>query len=206
VHADRLLDEVLAIHGRGCIQRIASGEPRVTSIDVAKRAGVSQSTVSLVLSGKGAGRISARTEAVVRAAADELGYRTNVAARALRMGSARTIGLVVPDVTHPFFGRLLRGAQAAAWQQGYAVVLADAASRARGAPVPITSVRTGSVPGTHELLFDAQFEQVRLVHEARDRRVFAEGALAAARWIIGRQGIFTMEDLVTTSHPSTPEQ
>lgn len=89
---------------------------------------------------------------------------------------------------------------------GTAVVLADAASRARGAPVPITSVRTGSVPGTHELLFDAQFEQVRLVHEARDRRVFAEGALAAARWIIGRQGIFTMEDLVTTSHPSTPEQ
>jgi len=89
---------------------------------------------------------------------------------------------------------------------GTAVVLADVASRARGAPVPITSVRTGSVPGTHELLFDAQFEQVRLVHEARDRRVFAEGALAAARWIIGRQGIFTMEDLVTTSHPSTPEQ
>jgi DNA-binding LacI/PurR family transcriptional regulator len=89
---------------------------------------VSQSTVSLVLSGKGAGRISARTEAAVRAAAEELGYRTNLAARALRMGSARTIGLVVPDVTHPFFGPLLRGAQAAAWEEGYAVVLADVAN------------------------------------------------------------------------------
>ena len=57
---------------------------------MARRAGVSQSTVSLVLSGKGAGRISAKTEAAVRAAAEELGYRPNVAARTLRTGTART--------------------------------------------------------------------------------------------------------------------
>jgi 4-hydroxy-tetrahydrodipicolinate reductase len=88
---------------------------------------------------------------------------------------------------------------------GTAVALAEAAGKARGAPVPITSVRTGSVPGTHELLFDAPFEQVRLVHEARDRRVFAEGALAAARWIIGRQGIFTMADMIATPDSRTPE-
>lgn len=85
---------------------------------------------------------------------------------------------------------------------GTAAALADAAGRARGAAVPITSVRTGSVPGTHELIFDAPFEQVRLVHEARDRRVFAEGALAAARWLSGRQGIFTMEDVIAT--PDSP--
>ena len=51
------------------------GSPRVTSVDVAKAAGVSQSTVSLVFSGKAAGRISAATEASVRAVAAELGYR-----------------------------------------------------------------------------------------------------------------------------------
>ena len=85
---------------------------------------------------------------------------------------------------------------------GTAASLAELAGEARGSPVPITSVRTGSVPGTHELLFDAPFEQVRLVHEARDRRVFAEGALAAARWIVGRQGIFTMEDVIST--PDSP--
>jgi 4-hydroxy-tetrahydrodipicolinate reductase len=82
---------------------------------------------------------------------------------------------------------------------GTAAALAEVVANARGATVPITSVRTGSVPGTHELLFDAPFEQVRLVHEARDRRVFAEGALAAARWIIGRQGIFTMNDVIASS-------
>ena len=92
---------------------------------MARRAGVSQSTVSLVLSGKGRGRISARTEEAVRAAAAELGYRPNVAARALRTGVARTVGLVVPDITNPFFGRVLRGAQRAAQQAGYTVVLVD---------------------------------------------------------------------------------
>jgi 4-hydroxy-tetrahydrodipicolinate reductase len=82
---------------------------------------------------------------------------------------------------------------------GTAAALAQAAATASGRPVPITSVRVGSVPGTHELVFDAPFEQVRLVHEARDRRVFAEGALAAARWLVGRRGVFTMEDVIATS-------
>jgi 4-hydroxy-tetrahydrodipicolinate reductase len=73
---------------------------------------------------------------------------------------------------------------------------------AAGRPIGITSVRVGSVPGTHELVFDAPFEQVRLVHEARDRRVFAEGALLAARWLAGRRGVFTMAD-VLASAPTT---
>jgi 4-hydroxy-tetrahydrodipicolinate reductase len=79
---------------------------------------------------------------------------------------------------------------------GTARMLADRAAAPLGRAVPITSVRTGHVPGTHELLFDAAFEQVRLTHEARDRRVFAAGALAAARWIVGRRGIFTMDDFL----------
>jgi DNA-binding LacI/PurR family transcriptional regulator len=100
-------------------------EGRATSIDVARRCGVSQSTVSLVLSGKGAGRVSAATAAAVRAAADELGYRPNAAARALKTGASHTLGLVVPDVTNAFFGRMLRGAQRAARGAGYAVALVD---------------------------------------------------------------------------------
>ena len=108
---------------------------------------MSQSTVSLVLTGKGAGRISARTEAAVRAAAEELGYRPNVAARALRMGGARTVGLVVPDVTHPFFGRVLRGAQAAAWRDGYAVLLVDAANDREWELASLAALRALTVDG-----------------------------------------------------------
>jgi len=79
---------------------------------------------------------------------------------------------------------------------GTARELAHRAGEAFGRPVPITSIRVGAVPGTHELLFDGAFEQIRLTHETRDRRVFAEGALAAAQWIVGRKGIFTMRDLI----------
>jgi DNA-binding LacI/PurR family transcriptional regulator len=103
--------------------------------------------VSLVLSGKGRGRISAATEATVRRAAEELGYRPNVAARALRTGSARTVGLVVPDITHPFFGRVLRGAQEAAWREGYAVVLADAANDRSWELASLAALRALTVDG-----------------------------------------------------------
>ncbi len=87
---------------------------------------------------------------------------------------------------------------------GTAGSLARAASTELGHAVPITSVRVGSVPGTHEMIFDAPFEQVRLTHEARDRRVFAEGALMAARWLVGRTGVFSMQDLL--ANPSTSSQ
>lgn len=79
---------------------------------------------------------------------------------------------------------------------GTGAMLRDVVARPLGREVPVTSVRTGSVPGTHEVLFDAPFEQIRLVHEARDRRVFADGALLAARWLIGRTGVFGMDDLL----------
>ena len=108
---------------------------------------MSQSTVSLVLSGKSAGRISARTEAAVRQAAHELGYRPNIAARALRTGTARSVGLVVTDVAHPFFGPVLRGAQAAAWRAGYTVALMDIANDPDRERASFEALRAGPVDG-----------------------------------------------------------
>lgn len=85
---------------------------------------------------------------------------------------------------------------------GTAGRLAETVRRAGGRDVPVTSIRVGSVPGTHELLLDAPFEQIRLEHVARDRRVFAEGALVAARWLAGRRGAFQMSDVLKTSPES----
>jgi len=79
---------------------------------------------------------------------------------------------------------------------GTAMAMGKAASDALDKPIPTTSVRTGSVPGTHELIFDGAFEQLSLTHVARDRRVFAEGALKAADWLIGKKGVFTMRDVL----------
>jgi 4-hydroxy-tetrahydrodipicolinate reductase len=79
---------------------------------------------------------------------------------------------------------------------GTAIAIAQAASEGLGRDIPTTSIRTGSVPGTHELILDGMFEQLSLTHVARDRRVFAEGALAAADWLVGKRGVFTMRDVL----------
>src|SRR5919204_7034237 len=76
---------------------------RVTSVDVARHAGVSQSTVSLVFSGKGQGRVSEATQELVRRCARELGYRPNVAAQALRLGSPRAGAPPLPAIPNPLF-------------------------------------------------------------------------------------------------------
>jgi 4-hydroxy-tetrahydrodipicolinate reductase len=81
---------------------------------------------------------------------------------------------------------------------GTAHTLEKAASAAWGKTIPITSVRTGSIPGTHEVIFDSPFETIRLAHVARDRRVFAEGAIVAAKWLVGKKGVFTMKDLLSS--------
>jgi 4-hydroxy-tetrahydrodipicolinate reductase len=82
---------------------------------------------------------------------------------------------------------------------GTARMLGRLARDAAGRDVPVTSIRVGSVPGTHELVLDAPFEQIRLTHEARDRRVFADGAVAAAKWLVGKKGVFTFTDFVSAT-------
>lgn len=99
--------------------------PPTTSVDVAQRAGVSQSAVSLVFGGKAAGRVGKETQEAILRAAHELGYQPNRAARTLRSGRSRLIVLAVPDVSNPYFAAVLQGAEQAARQQGYAVMLAS---------------------------------------------------------------------------------
>ena len=81
---------------------------------------------------------------------------------------------------------------------GTAASLEKLAAAEWGRSIPISSIRVGSVPGTHEFVFDAAFEQIRIEHVARDRRVFADGALLAAKWLITqpRRGIFGMQDVL----------
>jgi 4-hydroxy-tetrahydrodipicolinate reductase len=60
----------------------------------------------------------------------------------------------------------------------------------------VASTRVGMIPGTHTLGFDSVSETITLAHEARDRGAFARGSLLAARWIIGKQGWFSMADVL----------
>jgi 4-hydroxy-tetrahydrodipicolinate reductase len=68
--------------------------------------------------------------------------------------------------------------------------------------INVSSTRVGFVPGTHTIGFDGPAETVTLAHVARDRTAFARGAIAAAKWVRGRQGWFTMRDVLGVSQPS----
>ncbi|GAA1208272.1 LacI family DNA-binding transcriptional regulator [Rhodoglobus aureus] len=94
--------------------------------DVAALAGVSASAVSRVLSGDPSLRVSASTRERVIAAAKELAYVPNHAARSLRTSRSRTIALVVPDVNSAVFAELASGAEDEAASRGLAIVLARA--------------------------------------------------------------------------------
>lgn len=114
---------------------------RPTSRDVARAAGVSQATVSLVLGGKSQGRVSERTAEAVRSAARALGYRPNLAARSLRLGRTRTALLVVPALTNEFFARVHLGAARAAAEHDFGVVVYPSPTGVGPAPDPFASAR-----------------------------------------------------------------
>lgn len=92
--------------------------------DVATAAGVSVATVSYVL--RGAKPVSREVEARVWEAARELGYQPNRSAQALRTGRSRTLGLLVPDLTNPYFPALVQAIETTARSLGYALILIDA--------------------------------------------------------------------------------
>jgi len=78
---------------------------------------------------------------------------------------------------------------------GTALRLHKIVSEKLGREIPVASTRSGYIPGTHRLGFDSAADQIRLTHEARSREGFAAGALMAARWIIGRKGIYEFSEV-----------
>ena len=96
-----------------------------TIYDIANLAGVNPSTVSRALSTPG--RISAKTEAKIRAAAEQLNYRVNPFARALPTGRTKLLALTITDITNPVFFDVVRGAEQVAAESGYTLLLAESA-------------------------------------------------------------------------------
>jgi 4-hydroxy-tetrahydrodipicolinate reductase len=60
--------------------------------------------------------------------------------------------------------------------------------------VPFSSIRCGSIPGTHTVLFDSLCDTISITHEARNREGFAQGAVQAAEWLRGRKGLYTFAE------------
>jgi 4-hydroxy-tetrahydrodipicolinate reductase len=79
---------------------------------------------------------------------------------------------------------------------GTALKLRDLMSEHLGPDIPTSSTRAGYIPGTHRVGFDSEADQILLTHTARSRQGFANGALLAAHWIIGRTGFFEFTDVI----------
>ncbi|QHS53041.1 LacI family DNA-binding transcriptional regulator [Edaphobacter sp. 12200R-103] len=94
-----------------------------TQKELAKLAGVSAGTVSNVISGST--KVSERARQKVLEAIRLLNYQPNLIARSLKTNRTRTLGIVVPDITIPFFPKIIRGAECAAREHGYFLIVLD---------------------------------------------------------------------------------
>jgi len=79
---------------------------------------------------------------------------------------------------------------------GTAKTLSAIVAEAAGSAPPITSVRAGTVPGLHRLVFESPEDEVELIHRARGRAGFAKGAVWAAERVVGRRGVFEFGELL----------
>jgi len=95
-----------------------------TRADVARLAGVSTAVVSYVIN-DGPRPVAAATRDRVLAAVDQLGYRPNASARALKLGGTRTIGLMLSEIVNPFHSECIDALDAAATARGYSMLLAS---------------------------------------------------------------------------------
>ena len=184
---------------RGVDVAVDFSTPEATLVTAPRLAGLG---VSLVVGTTG---WQAR-EAELREAVSSSGVGAVVAANF-------SLGANVLDALTEAAGRLLRGDEAygafiheahhAAKKDapsGTALMLRRALERGGYArPVDVSSTRAGSIPGTHTVGFDGPAETLALVHTVRDRATFAHGALAAARWVVGKKGWFTMRDVLGLS-------
>lgn len=98
---------------------------RPTMMDVARLAGVARSTVSRALGSGTRHLLSQETVQRVEAAAQELGYRPNALARGLRTQRSATVGMLVPDLTNPFFPPIVRGVEDALAEEGYTLIVVN---------------------------------------------------------------------------------
>ena len=63
---------------------------------------------------------------------------------------------------------------------------------------PIQSFREGNVPGTHTISYTSDCDEIQITHQAFNRKGFAEGAVRAAEWLIGKKGVFGMNDMLNS--------
>jgi len=118
---------------------------RIRLADVAKLAGVSTTTASRALNGRG--ELTEETRSAVLEAASRLGFRPSPFAQSLRTRRSNTVGLIVPHVAHPFYAAIVQGAQSRLREAGYRLILIDAGEDAQSVAEAIDTLLDHWVDG-----------------------------------------------------------
>lgn len=135
---------------------------------VAARARTSPSTVSRVLNGLGDScRISQATQDRIRAAAEELGFTPNSVAKSLRLGATGMIGLIVPDISNPFFAAIARAVSIEAQRRGRSILLYDTRDDVDLETAGLTAMLNGHVDGLIVIPVGQTCEHLRRFEAAR---------------------------------------
>lgn len=166
---------------------------RTTQRDVARRAGVSQAAVSLVLNGSGKPSISAETWQRITDAARELGYAPNRFAQALRTNRSMTIACLVPDITNPFYPALIRGVQSVTDGANYDLITISTDGLPDRERHFLDWARQGRVDGVIGVFFSLR---------ARDLKPLVDGGVPVVRIESAKKhgGEIPIDDIFVDSH------
>jgi LacI family transcriptional regulator len=140
--------------------------PTITLEDVAREAGVSAQTVSRVVNNKG--YVSAETRRMVEATVKQLGYEPNRVASSLVTGRTLSVGVVVPDISNPFFSEIVLGVETTLSQAGYNVTLCNTGENADREKSILRFLQKARVDGV--ILAGARLEQDELLIEIAKHR------------------------------------
>jgi 4-hydroxy-tetrahydrodipicolinate reductase len=83
---------------------------------------------------------------------------------------------------------------------GYQLIEHDASPGVSSGKVPVTALRIGEVPGTHQVSWQSEIDAISIEHRADSRAGFAKGALLAAKWLHRKQGVFSMKDVLNINN------
>lgn len=125
----------------------AARKSTVSLADVARRARVDTSTASRALAGDTRHRMGDATRQRVLSAARKLGYRPNLLARALRTAHSNSLGIIVPQLDNPVYAQMISGAEAAARERGYALLIVHVGEDESGVDAMEQLARTNHVDG-----------------------------------------------------------
>jgi len=102
-----------------------------------------------------------------------------------------------PALQHDYLGQIFERhhVQKKDAPSGTALTLQHLIRAASGTELEIISFREGDVVGMHEVVFDSPSDTIYLCHDSKSRRGFAEGAVRAAEWLVGKKGLFEFKDV-----------